>query len=115
MQSKSLGIGGLIGMSTSDTDGGHTAGLKLYRLFFQEPQLNFYGSVLGALVKKSTGGSDDGSGFQVDITLGTEFSFSGLSSLGFSFEFGVSMNKINDFVLETVGYHFMTSSIHFYL
>ena len=113
-KSKSFAIGGVIGYSTDDNGGGHGAGLKLYRVLFDEPQLNFYGSLLGAMIKKNSPGNEQ-SGFQVDVTLGSEFSFTGLTSLGFSFEFGVSLNKLDDFVVETVGNHFVVSSIHFYL
>jgi len=55
------------------------------------------------------------SGFQVDVTLGSEFSFRGLESLGFSLEFGVSLNKLSDFVVETVGNNYLVSAVHFYL
>ena len=107
-------IGGLLGVSTSNTGGGHAAGLKIYKIIYDEPQLQFFVSGMGALLKRKTPGND-GSGFQLDFTLGSEFSFQGLESLGFSFEFGVSMNKIDELVIETVGYHFITAAIHFYL
>jgi hypothetical protein len=114
MKNRAFGIGGLFGMSTSDSEGGYGAAIKIYRAFFEEPQLQFYGSILGGLIKEKNNNQSD-SGFQVDFTLGSEFSFVGLDSLGFSFEFGVSMNKSDDLVIETVGYHFITAAIHFYL
>lgn len=114
MKNRAFGIGGMFGMSTSDSEGGYGAAIKLYRAFFEEPQLQFYGSILGGLIKEKSNNQSE-SGFQVDFTLGSEFSFAGLDSLGFSFEFGVSMNKTDDIVLETVGYHFITAAIHFYL
>ncbi len=113
-RSPAFAMGGLLGMSTSDDDGGYGAGLKLYRIFFDEPQLNFYGAAMGALIKEKTL-TRTRSGFQFDFTLGSEFAFSGLQSLGFSFEFGLSLNKLDDFVVETVGYHFVVAAIHFYL
>ena len=112
--SPSMAMGLLVGLDTDDTSGGAGAGVKLYQLIFDEPQLNFYASVLGALVNEKTAG-EGSSGFQFDFTLGTEFSFAGLQSLGFSFEFGVSLNKINDFKIQTVGHNFLVAGLHFYL
>lgn len=113
-KSESFAMGGVLGISTSDEKGGYGAGLKFYRIMFDEPQLNFYSSVMGAMIKKQTTSKEE-SGFQFDFTLGSEFSFTGLPSLGFSFEFGVSLNKLNDFVVETVGYQFVVAAVHFYL
>jgi hypothetical protein len=114
LRAPTFGMGGVIGLSTSGDTGGHAAGLKFYRVFFEEPQLNFYGAVLGGLIKKK-GGSDAGNGFQFDFTLGSEFAFVGLDSIGFSFEFGLSMRKLDEFTMQTAGYHFVTSAVHFYL
>lgn len=113
-RSQAFAIGGEIGYNSDDADGGYGAALKLYRNFFQEPQLVFYGSLLAGLIERSTGGVEE-DGFQVDLALGSEFSFTGLNSIGFSFEFGISMNKLDDFVIETIGNNFIVSSIHFYL
>ena len=55
-------------------------------------------------------------GYQVDGTLGSEFSFQGLESLGFSFEFGISFNKYQgESRIQTIGVNFIQSAIHFYL
>ncbi len=113
-KSESFAMGGILGLSTSDNNGGYGAGLKFYRNMFEEPQLNFYSAVMGALIKKKSKTTNE-SGFQFDLTLGSEFSFSGLHSLGFSFEFGISLNKLNDFIVETVGYQFVVAAVHFYL
>lgn len=113
-RSKSFAFGGLFGYSNSDNGGGTSAAIKLYRNFFDEPHLTFFGSLLGGMISRKTNGVSE-SGFQVDLTLGSEFSFPGLESLGFSVEFGASFNKINDFVVETVGDSFLVSSVHFYL
>lgn len=113
-RSKSFAIGGQIGFSNSDTGGGHAAAIKIYRNFFDEPHLTFFGSVLGGIIKQKNN-SVSQSGFQADLTMGSEFSFPGLESLGFSLEFGVSFNKLDDFVVETVGNNFIVSAVHFYL
>jgi hypothetical protein len=113
-KSKAFAFGGQIGYSNSDNGGGSAAAIKIYRNFFDEPHLVFFGSVLGGLINQKTNGVSE-SGFQADVTLGSEFSFPGLESLGFSLEFGVSFNKVNDFVIETVGNNFVVSAVHFYL
>ncbi len=115
MNDPTFAIGGLFGVSTSNSGGGHAAGLKLYKIIYDEPQLQFFASGMGAILKRKSKTDSGGSGFQLDFTLGSEFSFQGLESIGFSFEFGVSMNKIDEVVIETVGYHFVTAAIHFYL
>ena len=113
-KTKSFAYGGLAGISTAEDDGGFGVGLKLYRNIFDEPQLNFYLSGMGAILSNKIAGISY-SGFQFDLSLGSEFHFSGLNSLGFSFEFGVSANKKKDFVFETLGSHFVVAGIHFYL
>ena len=113
-RSKSFALGGQIGFSNDDNGGGHAAALKVYRNFFDEPNLTFFGSVLGGVIKEKSNGISQ-SGFQADLTMGSEFSFPGLESLGFSLEFGVSFNKLDDFVVETVGNNFIVSAVHFYL
>jgi hypothetical protein len=113
-KSRSLALGGVVGVNTDDYSGGHGFGLKLYRNIFDEPQLNFYSSALFGLISEKRIGADE-SGFQIDLTLGSEFSFQGLQSLGFSFEFGFSMNNMDDFKIQSAGYNFITAGIHFYI
>jgi len=113
-KSKSFAFGGLIGFSNKDDGGGHGAAVKIYRNIFDEPNLTFYGSVLAGVLKSKNAGMSD-TGFQADATLGSEFSFSGLQSLGFSLEFGLSFYNLDSFVVETVGNHFLISAVHFYL
>jgi hypothetical protein len=113
-KSRSLSIGGLVGVNTDENSGGHGFGLKVYRMIFDEPQLNFYSSAMFGLINKKRLGADE-SGFQIDLTLGSEFSFQGLQSLGFSFEFGFSMDNVNDFKIQSAGYNFITAGLHFYI
>jgi hypothetical protein len=113
-QSSSFSFGGVFGIDTGD-DGGWGAGLKFYRHLFDEPQLNFYAAGLAAIISKKDPILADESGFQFDLTLGADFTFTGLESLGFSFEFGLSLNKIDDFRVQTVGNNFVVAALHFYL
>ncbi len=110
-----FGVGAIAAFDSADTDGGYGAGLKFYRLIFAEPQLTFYMAGLLAMIGQKTNGKND-SGFQFDGTLGSEFCFSGLQSIGFSFEFGISINKMrDDFRFQTVGNHMVSAAVHFYL
>ena len=113
-KSKKLSFGGLLALDTDD-NGGYGAGFKVFRNIFDEPQLNFYSAAMGAFTNQKIKGAADKSGFQFDMTMGSEFSFTGLNSLGFSFEFGVSFYKIDDFAIATTGHSFITAGIHFYL
>ena len=113
-KSRSFAYSGMLGFSSSEKNGGYGTGLKLYRNIFDEPQLNFYAAFAAALLSNKIAGATY-SGFQFDLSFGSEFHFTGLNSLGFSFEFGVSANKKKDFVFETLGNNFFVAGIHFYL
>lgn len=114
-RSKVYAMGLMFGVDLNDTQGGWGAGLKLYRIIFDEPQLSFYGALMAAAINTKINNNST-TGFQVDGTLGSEFSFSGLESVGFSFEFGVSLNKVQDEVsFETLGNSIIVAGIHFYI
>ena len=56
------------------------------------------------------------SGFQIDGTFGSEFHFAGIESLGFSMEFGISVNTLgSDTDISTMGSSFLKAAVHFYL
>ncbi len=114
--SRTFGIGGLLGLKSSEDHTTYGAGLRVYRLLFDEPQLNFY--LAGTFASLSYINDKDKvkTGYQVDGTLGTEFHFTGLESIGFSFEFGVSVNDVGEgTTLETLGNNFLKAAVHFYL
>lgn len=110
-RSRKTAMGAVIGIDANSDSMDYGAGLKIYRLIFDEPHLNFFGSGLIALINV-----DDKSGYQGDLTLGTEFHIPGIESIGFSFEFGVSINKLDDSThFQTVGYNFIVAGVHFYI
>ena len=114
-RSRSTALSGLIGINNSSDASNYAIGAKLYRLIYDEPQLNFYSS-LAAIMFTYQNDGDTVSGNQIDAGLGAEFSFQGLESVGFSFEFGFSMNKYNGGQnIQTYGHHVVSSAIHFYL
>lgn len=113
-KNRTFALGGLVGISSNQKTGGYGAGLKFYRNIFDEPQLNFYMTGMAALLSKKINDTTN-SGFQIDAGLGTEFHFTGLNSIGFSFEFGMSANKVQNFSFETMGGSYLVSGVHFYL
>lgn len=111
---RTTSIGLLAGFDSSE-NGGSGVGFKLSQNFFEEPQLVFYGAFLGAYLNDKRVAAQDESGFQFDFTLGSEFHFAGLKSLAFHFEFGVSLNKVDEFKAQTVGSEMLVMGVHFYL
>lgn len=118
-QSKTFALGGLLGFKSDENNTLYGGGVKLYRIIFDEPQLNFYMAGLFAIQNYLDPVADKvESGYQVDGTLGSEFHFSGLESLGFSFETGVSVRKVDatgGTSIQTLGDHFLKAAVHFYL
>lgn len=118
-QSKTFALGGLLGFKSDEDHTLYGAGLKLYRIIFDEPQLNFYMAGLLATQNYIDEESDKvKSGYQIDGTLGSEFHLSGLESIGFSFEFGLSVRNADadgGTSFETLGDQFVKAAVHFYL
>ena len=113
-KSRSTAFGALAGLSTDKDNGGFGLGMKVYRNIFDEPQLNFYFAGMGGILNNKVGSSSY-SGFQFDLSLGSEFHFQGLNSIGFSFEFGATAVKKKEFVFQTLGNNFLVAAVHFYL
>lgn len=110
-------IGGSFGVDTSEEGSFYALGLKYYQLVYEEPQLNFY-SAAGINIFTYQNEDEDAteSGYQLDGLFGTEFSFQGLESIGFSFEFGISLYNIYEEThIATTGNNFLKSAVHFYL
>ena len=116
-QSRAFSLGALVGFSSAEDKATFGGGLKFYRNIFEEPLLHFYSSLLLAGVKKKAHrGISSTTGFQCDLTLGSEFSFAGLQALGVTVEMGLSFHKFDEFIIETVGKRaFFAAAIHFYL
>lgn len=113
-RSTTFSYGAVFGVNTAD-DGGWHGGIRLYRNIFDEPYLTFYAVGAATLINTKVPGGESDSGFQGDIGLGSEFSFQGIDSLGFSVEFGVRFRNIDEFEVTTMGEDFLSAGIHFYL
>lgn len=117
-QTKTFAMGGVLGIKSDEDNTLYGAGLKVYRIIFDEPQLNFYMAGLFATQTYLDKEDKSKSGYQIDGTMGTEFHFSGLESLGFSFEFGLSVRNVDDekgTTFETLGDQIVKAAVHFYL
>ena len=116
-RSKTYALGAVVGFKSDEENTLYGAGVKFYRIIFDEPQLNFYLSGLFAAQNYIDTANQVQSGHQVDANLGTEFHFAGLESIGFSFEFGISARNEDSrgSSLETVGDQIIKSAVHFYL
>ncbi len=117
-QSKTFALGALLGFKSDRDFTQYGAGLKLYRIIFDEPQLNFYLSGMFATQTFVNEENKIEPGHQVDGMMGTEFHFTGLESLGFSLEFGISVRKSQEqsgTTLQTLGDNFLKAGVHFYL
>jgi hypothetical protein len=114
-QNRYFAIGGLLAFRSNEDNTLYGAGLRVYRMIFEEDLLNFY--MAGTLASLSYEENNKAkSGYQFDGTMGTEFHIQGIESIGFSFEFGISYNKGPEGrSLETLGNNFLKSAVHFYL
>ncbi len=116
-QSKTFALGGLVGFKSTQDNTLYGAGVKFYRIIFDEPQLNFYLAGLFAMENYLDENEKAKSGYQIDGTMGSEFHFSGLESIGFSFEFGLSARSADKYgpSIQTLGDQFVKAAVHFYL
>lgn len=113
---RAMALGGLIGINSSQENSTYALGGKLYRIIYDEPQLNFYTAGLLAFFTYPNSDDEIKSGYQAEALFGTEFSFQGLESVGWSFEFGAGLQQYdgrNSF--QTIGHNVIKSAIHFYL
>ncbi len=114
-QNRHYALGALLGFRSNEDATTYGAGLRVYRNIFEEELLNFY--LAGSMISLSYEEDQKAkSGYQFDGTLGTEFHFQGIESIGFSFEFGFSYNQgPNGRSFETLGNNFLKAAVHFYL
>jgi hypothetical protein len=117
-RSKTFGLGAILGFKSNEDNTLYGAGVKFYRIIFDEPQLNFY--LAGLFATQNYLDEAEGKtkpGLQLDGTLGSEFHFSGMENIGFSFEFGLSARQSDTTgsSFQTLGDQFLKAAFHFYL
>lgn len=114
-----LGVAAQLGVDTEEDASKFGFMGKVFRIIFQEDNMNFYMGAGAGLISReaenSGGGTDNDSGFALSGFAGGEFFFSGLDSLGFSFETGVGVTSISSEVrFRTIGDHPLRAGITFY-
>ena len=112
----SYAVGAMVGFNSSEDNTLYGLGLKYFRILYDEPQLNFYSALGMAFFNYPVDSDETKNGHQFDGTFGTEFHFTGLESLGLSFEFGFSMRQNQDGnQFGTMFYDLLSCNILFYL
>lgn len=110
-----VGISAALGIDTQQNASKLGLMVKFHRIIFTEDNLNFYlGAGAGLLTREINSKND--SGFELSGFAGTEFFFSGLDSLGFSFEAGIGVTSLSTGVrFRTIADHPIRAGITFYL
>lgn len=115
-----MGLTAAIGVDTGDENSGAPSrfGLmaRVFKIVFAEDNMNFYmGSGAGLISREDLATKKTDSGFELTGFVGGEFFFTGLESLGFSFEAGVGVTSISsDVRFRTIGDHPFKAGITFY-
>lgn len=114
-----LGVSGQIGVDTQKDSSKFGFMAKAYRIIFMEDNMNFYMGAGAGLIseerRNTAGVTENNSGFELSGYFGGEFFFSGLESLGFSFEAGIGVTSISSEVrFRTVGDHPLRAGLTFY-
>lgn len=111
--SADLGLTGGVGIDTQKDESRFTLNAGLRRILFREDNMNFYFGGQAGLINYETVGKKE-SGFELNAFFGGEFFFTGLESLGFSFEGGVGVASLENVRLRTFADHPFRAGITFY-
>jgi len=115
-RNRSIAVSGIFGIDNSEDSSQYALGAKVFRLIYDEPQVNFYSSLSAITFTYPNDEEKTTNGYQVDAGFGAEFSLQGLESIGFSFEFGMGLHKYKEgSSIKTYGHNILTSAVHFYL
>ncbi len=114
--SSDFGISAALGIQTGTSNSRFGFLTKLKRVIFPEDNMNFYmGAGAGLISNKTTATNTNESGFELLGFAGGEFFFTGLDSLGFSFEAGVGVVSVSSGVtFRTVGQSPISAGMSFY-
>lgn len=111
--SADIGITGGLGIDTQKDNSKMTLNVGVRRILFREDHSNFYFGGQAALINDEVAG-DKQSGFELNALFGAEFFFTGLDSLGFSFEGGVGVASLEEVRFRTFADHPFRAGIIFY-
>jgi hypothetical protein len=109
-----LGLSATLGVDTEKDRSKFGFMVKLYRIIFQEDNLNFYMGAGAGLLSQEVNATNE-SGFELMGYGGAEFFFTGLENLGFSFEVGTAITSLSSGVrFRTFGDSPLRAGIIFY-
>ncbi len=115
-KSRTMAIGGHLGIQADSSNSLYAVGGKLYRMIYEEPQLEFYTALEASLFTYISLDDETTQGYHLQGLFGSEFHLQGVESIGFSFEFGLGLSRAgDDVVLKTLGHNIIQSAVHFYL
>jgi hypothetical protein len=83
-------------------------------VIFHESNLHFYTGGQFAIVNIEDPINGKQNGFEVNALLGTEFFFTGLENVGFSFEGGLGLSSYKETRVRTIGDHPLKAGLLFY-
>ena len=112
--SSRFGLGASLGIDTEKDNSKFGFLAKIFRIIFVEDNMNFYmGSAVGVTSNEVAGKNN--SGFELTGFVGGEYFFTGLDSLGFSFEAGIGVTSVSSQVrFRTIGDSPLKAGITFY-
>lgn len=113
-----FGLTAGLGIDTKKDDSKFGAMVKAHRIIFTENQMNFYmGGAVGYSTHETLEGTStkDKSNFEMMALIGAQFFFTGLDSLGFTFETGIGVQTGDGGTrFRTLGDHPFRAGIVFY-
>ncbi|MEK2688862.1 organic solvent tolerance protein [Bdellovibrio sp. GT3] len=116
--SSEIQVTGGLGIDTQKDQSKFAAIAGVRRIVFKEQNMNFYmGGTLGLVnweELNDAGTREKQSGFELDAVFGGEFFFSGLESLGFTFEGGVGVISADNVRFRTIADSPFRAGIIFY-
>lgn len=83
-------------------------------IIFHENQLHFYAGGQLGLVTLETPAEGKNTGFEANVILGTEFFFTGLENVGFSFEGGIGLSTVSHTRIRTIADNPLKAGLIFY-
>lgn len=89
-----LGLSAALGVDTQKDASRFGFMAKLYRIVFEEDNMNFYMGAGAGLLSQELAGRNE-SGFELMAYGGSEFFLPGLENIGFSFEAGVGVTSLS--------------------
>lgn len=110
---REYGVIGAIGVDTQDQNSSSSFEGGVRRMIFREDNMNFFMGGTMAMISATTSGVSQ-SGYELGAHVGGEFFLTGLDSLGFNFQVGVSVASTNKVRFRTTADSPITAGIIFY-